>query len=333
MTEILIRILVLLGVFASAFLLTQVLAGLAWRHRQKFAAVNRRLELIARGHEREEVTARLRKNAPSTDFALPSLLAAPAQDLQRMMFAAALPITARQLLLVMAVLFAIVFVLALLAAGMAGFGWSLGVVFLLLVITACIAVAFPLAWVNMRAQARRKRVVEQFPVALDVFVRALRSGHPVSAAIDLLTQEMEDPIGSEFGIVADEVAYGADLTDALQEMADRWDNADMRMFVVSLAVQKETGGNLAEILESLAAVIRDRAVMYMKVRALSAEGRLTGLMLTVLPVLTLVGMFLVNPSFYLETARDPIFIIGFSVLILLFLGGVYWIRRLTDLKV
>lgn len=333
MIDMLVRIIVLLGVFASVFLVTQVVTGVLWRNRQKFSAVNRRLEMIARGQDREEVSARLRKNAPSDDLELPALLAGPAQAFRRMLFAAALPIGPRQLLLGMAALFVVVFVVAMLGAGMAGFGWSAGIVFLLLVITASFAIALPLAWVSTRAQAHRKRVVEQFPVALDVFVRALRSGHPVAAAIELLTQEMEDPIGSEFGVVADEVAYGAELTDALDAMADRWDNADMRMFVVSLAVQKETGGNLAEILESLASVIRERAAMYMKVRALSAEGRLTGIMLTVLPVLTLLGMFLVNPGFYLETARDPIFIYGFLALILLFFGGVFWIRRLTDLKV
>ena len=109
-----------------------------------------------------------------------------------------------------------------------------------------------------------------------VFVRALRSGHPVASAIDLLTHEMEDPMGSEFGVVSDEASYGADLHDALQAMAERWDNPDMRMFVVSLSLQSETGGNLAEILENLADVIRARAAMYMKVRALSSEGRLTG---------------------------------------------------------
>jgi tight adherence protein B len=249
------------------------------------------------------------------------------------MFAAALPVTTQQLVLGMGVLFAVVFSLLLVLSALSGFGLGLGVLFLLAVIAACFGVVLPMTWANLRAQARRKRVEEQFPVALDVFVRALRSGHPIAAAIDLLTQELEDPIGSEFGIVADEVAYGSDLTDALQAMADRWDNADMRMFVVSLAVQKETGGNLAEILENLAGVIRQRAVMYMKVRALSSEGRLTGVMLTVLPIISLLGMFLVNPAFYLDTARDPIFIIGFGALILLFLGGVYWIRRLIDLKV
>lgn len=333
MNELLVRLVLLIGVFAAAFLLSQVLLGLAWRNRQKFSAVNRRLEMIAKGQDRDEVVALLRKNAPQSHLEMTGPLARPALAFQRMMFAANLPITAQQLLLLIGALFSGLFFSALLAIGMAGWSLTLGVIFLLLVIAGGIAVVIPLSYVSMRAQSRRKQVEEQFPIALDVFVRALRSGHPIAAAIELLTEELADPIGSEFGIVADEIAYGAYLTEALDAMAERWDNSDMRMFVVSLAVQRETGGNLAEILESLARVIRERAVMYMKVRALSAEGRLTGLMLTVLPVFTLIGMFLVNPSFYLETAVDPIFIIGFSFLILLFLAGVLWIRRLTDLKV
>lgn len=333
MQDLFIRLIVLLGIFASAFLIAQVLLGVAWRHRQKFSAINQRLRMIRHGEDREAIVARLRKNAAPQRYDLPPFLARPYHAFHRTMFAAALPVTTRQLVLGMAVLFAATFSLLLFGAVVSGFGVGLGVLFLLAVIAACVGIVLPMTWATLRAQARHKQVEEQFPIALDVFVRALRSGHPIAAAIELLTHELEDPIGSEFGIVADEVAYGSDLTDALQAMADRWDNADMRMFVVSLAVQKETGGNLAEILEHLATVIRQRAVMYMKVRALSSEGRLTGVMLTVLPIISLLGMFLVNPAFYLDTARDPIFIIGFGALILLFLGGVYWIRRLIDLKV
>jgi tight adherence protein B len=331
--EMIIRLLVLLGIFAAAFLASQVLLGATWQHRQKFAAVNERLRLIRQGEGREAIISRLRKNTPGGRTNLPPILDRPYQWFEHLVFAAALPVTVRQLGLAMAGLFGGLLALLLLGAGLGGFGLGWGVIFLLAVMAASVAVALPLTWISLRAQDRRKRIEQQFPVALDVFVRALRSGHPISAAIELLTQEMDDPIGSEFGVVADEIAYGADITDALQAMADRWDSADMRMFVVSLAVQKETGGNLAEILESLAKVIRQRAAMYMKVRALSSEGRLTGLMLTVLPIISLIGMFLVNPAFYLDTAGDPWFIIGFSVLILLFLIGVLWIRRLIDLKV
>ena len=187
--------------------------------------------------------------------------------------------------------------------------------------------------ISRRAQKRRKRMEEQFPLALDVFTRSLRAGHPIASAISLVTEEMQDPIGSEFGLVADEVAYGADLNDALQGMADRWALDDMKMFVVCVSVQSETGGNLAEILENLSSVIRDRASMYMKVRALSSEGRMSGWMLTALPVLTLLSMLAVSPGFYFDVAQDPIFLGGFTTLLVLYAIGVLTIRKIIDLKV
>jgi tight adherence protein B len=186
---------------------------------------------------------------------------------------------------------------------------------------------------QVRANRMRKKMQDQFPVALDVFVRGLRAGHPVAAALDLLTVEMADPIGSQFGIVVDEVTYGAELRDALHSMAERWDLADMRMFVVSLSVQRETGGNLAEILENLSKVIRERQSMMLKVRALSSEGRMTAVLLTALPILAFTALFTVNPSFYLDVADDPAFVPGFLSLLVLYGIGFFTIRRMVDLKV
>ncbi|HMO67126.1 MAG TPA: type II secretion system F family protein [Novosphingobium sp.] len=333
MSDLAVRFAVVLGIFASVFLVSQVVLGFAWRRRQHYAAINRRLEMIRQGGDRQEIVARLRKNAPSAHHGLPGLLDGPYRAWQRMLFAADVPFTGGQIILAMLAGFLAVLALLGLGAGLAGFSWGGGTILLLVAVAASAAVLLPLTVLSMKAQARRKRVEDQFPVALDVFVRAMRSGHPIASAIELLTEEMDDPIGSEFGLVADEVSYGADLNDALLAMAERWDSNDMRMFVVSLSVQSETGGNLAEILENLADVIRARAAMYMKVRALSSEGRLTAWILSVLPVLTLVAMFALNPGFYLETARDPIFVFGFSGLILLYIVGFVWIRRMIDLKV
>ena len=105
------------------------------------------------------------------------------------------------------------------------------------------------------------------------------------------------------------------------------------MFVVSLAIQMETGGNLAEILENLSKVIRERHSMMLKVRALSSEGRMTAIMLTILPVFSFTLLFLLRPQFYLEVADDPAFLPGFITLLLLYMVGFYTIRRLVDLKV
>jgi tight adherence protein B len=186
---------------------------------------------------------------------------------------------------------------------------------------------------QFRANRAKLMMVELVPGALDVFVRGLRAGHPISSALELLTTEMPDPIGSQFGQVVDEVTYGADLRDALQAMADRWGLDDMRMFVVSLSVQSETGGNLAEVLENLTGVIRERASMMLKVRALSSEGRMTAVMLTALPILAISGLFAMNPAFYLDVADDPAFIPSFVGLIILYVIGFVSIRRLVDLKV
>ena len=196
-----------------------------------------------------------------------------------------------------------------------------------------IGLFIPLLALQIRANQMRKKILDQFPVALDVFVRGLRAGHPVAAALDLLTVEMPDPIGSQFGLVVDEVTYGADLRDALQSMAERWDSADMRMFVVSLSVQAETGGNLAEVLDNLAKVIRERQSLMLKVRALSSEGRMTAIILTALPVLAFTTLFTLNPPFYLDVADDRAFVPGFVSLILLYIVGFVAIRRMVDIKV
>jgi tight adherence protein B len=155
----------------------------------------------------------------------------------------------------------------------------------------------------------------------------------VAAALELLAVEMPDPIGSEFGIAVDEVSYGAELRDALQNMAERWDLDDMRMFVVSLSIQNETGGNLAEILENLSRVIRERHAMMLKVRALSSEGRMTAAMLTILPIFSFVVLFMFKPRFFLDVANDPWFVPGFTFLIVLYVTGFFMMRRMIDLKV
>ena len=333
MTDALIKIGVLSAIFASVFLLAQLLVGGAWRRRVATSAVNLRLRMIREGGSREDVVARLRKNTPREFPGLPGFIATRLTATQWILMACAVPLAPVQVIALMGGIFLALCIALLLGARAGGFPLTFGVLQMVIVLAFAAAIGLPLMVFNIVAQRRRKRIEEQFPVALDVFVRALRSGHPIASAIDLLTHEMEDPIGSEFGLVSDEVAYGANLSEALEDMAERWNLDDMRMFVVSLSVQSETGGNLAEILQNLSEVIRARASLYLKVRALSSEGRMTGWMLTILPVVTLVGMFAVNPGFYLDVARDPIFVFGFPTLLAIYLVGFVMIRRMVDLKV
>lgn len=328
-----IRLFILLAVFASVFLLVQVVLCASMENRAHLSAVNKRLKMIARGSQREEIISHLRKNDTLPMAGQTGILGSLYRAFRANLMMAAVPFTASQVAIAMATLTAFLFLVIATITWASGYSLTVGITQLLLAVSAAIAIAVPLFIVNFLAQRRRRRMQTQFPVALDIFVRALRSGHPVASAIELLTQEMEDPIGSEFGLVSDEVSYGADLTESLSDMAERWDLDDIRMFVVSLGVQNETGGNLAEILENLSKVIRERAGLYLKVRALSSEGRMTGWMLTVLPVIAFVLLFMINPPFYLGVAKDPIFYIGFPMLLVWYVIGVISIRKMVNLKV
>jgi tight adherence protein B len=332
-TDLFFRLGILIAIFASVFLISQITIGFFVSRRGEQRNVNRRLDMLRAGLDRDEVNLSLLKNAPPTLRADAGFFEKLEVRFIRMIMMSGVRLTSRQVMVGMTFAFCVLTAVILLLAFSAKFRLTFGVIQLVLIISLVIAVGLPWMILNRFAQKRRQRMEEQFPIALDVFTRSLRAGHPVSSAIFLITEEMDDPIGSEFGLVSDEVAYGADLADALLAMADRWDLEDMRMFVVSVSVQSETGGNLAEILENLSTVIRARASMYMMVRALSSEGRMTGWMLTALPMLTLLSMFLVNPGFYLDVAQDPIFLIGFPGLILLYAIGVFSIRRLVDIKV
>ena len=145
---------------------------------------------------------------------------------------------------------------------------------------------------------RQKKFAAQFPDTLDIIVRSLRAGHPVPIAIAMVGREMPDPIGSEFGIVSDEVTYGADLETAMRNLYSRIGSDDLPLFVTAVAIQGATGGNLGEILENLSGVIRQRFKMRRKIRALASEARASAMILSALPI----GMFFViqfiAPDFY-----------------------------------
>jgi tight adherence protein B len=332
-TSDIIRYLVLVAVFASVFLLMQMVLQASIQGGVHAGAINRRLKLIARGADRQEIIGFLRKNDPLQLSDEGGPWGKLYLSFRRNLMMASIPYTAAQVAIAMGVIFAGLILLVAFLAWNANYPMSSGVIQIIVAFAAATAIGVPVMIVSFLAQRRRKRMQEQFPVALDIFVRALRSGHPIAGAMELLTQEMEDPIGSAFGLVSDEVAYGAELTDSLDDMAERWDLDDIRMFVVSLSVQNETGGNLAEILDNLSKVVRERASLYLKVRAMSSEGRMTGWLLTGLPIFTFVMLFISSPDFYLGVARDPIFYIGFPAMLVWYAIGVVAIRKMVNLKV
>jgi tight adherence protein B len=160
------------------------------------------------------------------------------------------------------------------------------------------ATALPYLALRMLRSNRQKKFAAQFPDALDTIVRSLRAGHPVPIAITMVGREMPDPMGSEFGMVSDEITYGADLETAMRNLYSRIGSDDLPLFVTAVGIQGSTGGNLGEILENLSGVIRQRFKMRRKIRALAAEGRASAMILSALPI----GMFVVIqflvPDFY-----------------------------------
>jgi tight adherence protein B len=334
MNPIWIRALILVCIFGAVALVAETLLRAYAAARAEGRAINLRLTLIGQGRTHGETMNILRRAASTIPHWLPPALKLRAQKFEEMLMRAQLTIPTGRLMLILAIApFVIFFGLLLLMSAWWGMGISSGRIVISAVFAIVLGALLPIFVINFKATRTRKRMEEQFPVALDVFVRGLRAGHPIAAALELLTVEMPDPIGSQFGLAVDEVTYGAELRDALQSMAERWDLDDMRMFVVSLSVQNETGGNLAEILENLSKVVRDRHAMMLKVRALSSEGRMTAVVLTVLPIFTFVMLFLFNAKFFLDVANDPVFVPGFTALIILYIIGFVWIRKLIDLKV
>ncbi len=333
MSDTWMKALILAALFGAVMIAVDIFVGSLAKARSEGRAINLRLKLIKQGKTTGEALTLLKR----TDSALPDGLPEPILRLgrrfERMLLMAQVTMPTPRLMLILllapcALLFSM---LLFMVAG--GIPVGFGRVLLLGTFSLVLGLVIPVLFLQVRANRRRKKMQEQFPIALDVFVRGLRAGHPVAAALDLLTVELPDPIGSQFGIVVDEVTYGAELRDALHSMAERWDLTDMRMFVVSLSVQNETGGNLAEILENLSKVIRDRQSMMLKVRALSSEGRMTAIILTALPILAFTTLFTLNPPFYLDVADDPAFVPGFVTLIILYMIGFIAIRRMVDIKV
>jgi tight adherence protein B len=160
------------------------------------------------------------------------------------------------------------------------------------------ALLLPFLTLLIARRRRHGKFAEQFPDAMDIIVRSLRAGHPVPVAIALVAQELPDPIGTEFGIAADEITYGADVETAMRNLYFRVGQEDLPLFVTAVAIQGSTGGNLSEILSNLSAVIRLRFKMRRKIKALAAEGKFSAIFLSGLPVAVFLLINIMTPDFY-----------------------------------
>jgi tight adherence protein B len=278
--------LIWLLVGGSAVLLAEALYLLCFSAASYRSQINRRLMLSKDRKDRESVLVELRRERGLTgegNYRL-SLI-----NLNRLILQSGVTIGFARLALIIAVGAIIAFVAAFVFTGNLVQAVVAGVLS---------ATALPYLALRFLRSRRQKKFGAQFPDGLDMIVRSLRAGHPVPIAINMVGREMPDPIGSEFGIVSDEISYGADLETAMRNLYARIGSDDLPLFVTAVGIQSSTGGNLGEILENLSGVIRQRFKMRRKIRALASEGRASAMILSSLPI----GMFLVvqvvAPNFY-----------------------------------
>jgi tight adherence protein B len=161
----------------------------------------------------------------------------------------------------------------------------------------------------------------------------LRVGHPINAAIAIVAREMPDPLGTEFGLIADEATYGMNLNDALDRLASRVPVPDLRFFTIAVNIQSTSGGNLAEVLEGLSKVIRARFKLFRKVRAITAEARWSGWFLSVFPIIALLLVQLVKPDYYEAVEDHVLFVPGAIVTAVLLVLNIFFMRALVNIKV
>ena len=191
----------------------------------------------------------------------------------------------------------------------------------------------PIVYLKMKAGGRAKALSRQLPDALDVIVRSLEAGHPVPTAVALVGKEMPDPIGTEFGMAADEIAYGAPLEQAVGSMAARCRHPDVDLFAATVRLQDRSGGNLTGLLKMNAHTVRERAKLRMKIKSASSEGRASAMILTGAPLCVLVILQLVTPHFYGDVIGEPATQIGLGIMGFWMLMGNLVMRGMIDMRI
>ncbi|MEM7241033.1 MAG: type II secretion system F family protein [Pseudomonadota bacterium] len=284
--------------------------------------VNRRLALMEAGGDQESILTTLRREREqhSTSINIPiyALLSKKANQ-------ANIAFTPRALIIVMAVVSIFSFIMLSL--------FTPSTPLTKLLVSLALGVGGVYAWLNYKAKKRISLFEEQFPDAVDLIVRSLRVGHPFANAINVVAEEMYDPIGSEFGLIADEATYGMDINTALADVAERIDLQDMRFFAVAVAIQSRSGGNLAEILDGLAKVVRSRFKLFRRVKAITSEARFSGWFLSGFPFAALAGVQLVNPNYYDKVEESAFFVPAAIFVVIMLVVNIFVMRALVNIKV
>lgn len=227
------------------------------------------------------------------------------------------------------------FAIASIALGGAGF--LAGLKFLPQVAAAVIVgllfLSIPFLLLKLMERNYYHKFDDQLPEALDLLSRALKSGHALTSGLEMITDEMEDPIKSEFAATVDEINLGLTLKEALDNLCERVPSTDLRFFAIAVVVQKETGGNLAEILDNISRLIRERMAFARQVKALTAEGRLSALILIGLPIFMFLYIYLVNYEYISLLWSEKIGLYLIAGAIALQIVGAYFIKRIVSIEI
>ncbi|CAN7426216.1 type II secretion system F family protein [Paraburkholderia hospita] len=200
-------------------------------------------------------------------------------------------------------------------------------------IAAVVSAALPFLYVRRRRNKRMRQLERQLPDVCDMLGRALRSGHAFAGAIGMVSSDFAEPMSGEFRITFDEINYGVSTHDALMNLAARVPIRDLRYFVIAVLIQRETGGNLAELLDGIGLLVRERFKLFDKIRVLSAEGKMSAWVLGLLPFGTAGVMMVMNRSFLEVLWQDPAGLKMVGAICVSMLFGVLWMRRIVRIRV
>ena len=195
-----------------------------------------------------------------------------------------------------------------------------------------IAGMIPEATIRNRRRRRLRRFEEQFPEAIDLLGRAIRAGHPMSAGIRMVADEMKDPASSEFRQVFEEQRFGLPFEDALLGLTDRNDLVDVRIFATAVLIQREVGGNLAEVLDKIAQTVRSRFAVERQLRVYTAQGRMSGYVLAVLPIAICSAIFAIDPTYASMLFTEPVGRLMVVAAVIMQIIGYMWIRRIVNIE-
>lgn len=278
--------------FIAVALATQGLYWIAWRSRRMQSSIKRRLALSREGATAHGALNALREERGLAEFESPRL-----RRYNDFLAQTGLRLDRNLLLLCMFTLTALLFVVLGLVLGYGA--WAF-------VAAMCFAVLLIVLFFKIVRQRRIGRFAELLPDSIDVMVRGLRAGYPMPAALDLVAKEMPEPVGTEFALTSDEISFGQDIRAAIDNLYRRVGQDDLLFLIMAINVQSQTGGNLAEILGSLSRLLRNRAKVKMKVRALSADGRMSAVVLSLIPFILFGLISLISPSYFGEVRDHPL---------------------------